>query len=225
MDIYYPISSVVLQGLSCSYWLTYVKSTYISNSHLCFLTPVSWCSYRRGKSNIGKQYFWASRLEKKHSKSASNHKYQANNQNNTTFPLSTLMCDWQYEACYQLAWVPVTSWLLLSLSLHMMSHLASTTSEAERSVFENTHTHSSQTLIAWLSSNVRWWSTSQRGGNMLSRTALEGFTSWSTSSHQDSVMLGKITPTSNCFHFASTIRPDTQTMLWQAVRLISFYFF
>lgn len=128
--------------------------------------------------------------------------YQTSNQNNTTSALSTLMCDRQPEPCYRRAWVPATSRLLLSLSLHMMSRLASIMSEAECSVFEtHARTHTSQPLIAWLSSDVRWWSTSQSGWNRLSRTALENFTSWSSSSHEDAVMLGKAPWTSICYRF------------------------
>lgn len=58
-------------------------------------------------------------------------------------------------------------------------------------------TYSDRPLILRLSSNVRWWSASRSGWGMLSRTALEDFTSWSSRSQRFSDVRGKITSTSN----------------------------
>lgn len=61
-------------------------------------------------------------------------RYQAGNQNSTTYTLSTPVCDWQPALCYQQAKAPVTPRLLLSPFLHMTSCSASIMSEAECSV-------------------------------------------------------------------------------------------
>lgn len=65
------------------------------------------------------------------------------------------------------------------------------------SAWKKKKTYSDRPLILRLSSNVRWWSASRSGWGMLSRTALEDFTSWSSRSQRFSDVLGKITSTSN----------------------------
>lgn len=118
-------------------------------------------------------------------------RYQAGNQNSTTYTLSTLECDWQSATCYQQARVPDFSASIISLFAHDELFGIHHEWGWVLSVWEKKKAHSGQPLTPWLSSNVRWWSTSRSGWNMLSRTALKDFTSWSSSSRRDSEMLQK----------------------------------
>lgn len=120
-------------------------------------------------------------------------RHQAGNQNSTTYASSTrcvidsLHHVISWSACDSSA--PIISLFAHDEPLcihHEWGWVLSVWKEKKRK-----EAHSGRPLTQWLSSNVRWRSTSWSGWNMLGRTALKDFTFWSSSSLRDSVTCGK----------------------------------
>lgn len=221
----YRLTLMSLLFVQCNCWMTDVKLTCLYNNpplppHTRDLMQL----WRRKKTILGRISFLGQSTVRERCRCniKSNIRYEAGNQTRTTYALSARLCDWQPAPCYQQAWVAATSWLLLSPSLHMTSRWTSIMSEAESSLFEETGEKKKKTtgqpLTLWLSSNVRWWSTSRSAWNMLSGTALEDLTFPDpSSSHRDPAMLGKITSTPNL----PSLRRNGSASHWHCVVLTS----